>query len=252
MRLTVGQLKNVICEVDQVDDFVLDVYHEILEAMRDEAGPENVRLGAGTPLGPMIIVDSDVPSVLETSKIVQGLLVMLCGEIPKLKTPPEGSKWHNKGFSFETTSITVKLETYTYAGKGKFDILVWQKDSMKEGLHEAASENHNYVEEVYPEIKLALEEIGGEEYVEVGQRTLYHRGSPQLVVHNPGMTTKEITEVLKGIVELVTASKAHVNRSGKVTCSYEIVVPGCVHVKISQISAVDIRVYVFESYMPTG
>lgn len=115
-------------------------------------------------------------------------------------------------------------------------------------IEEAVDDRHNYVEEAYPEIKLALEELAGEGFVEEGRTTVYVRSAPQLWVHNSGLHAKEVAEVIKRIVELITASPAHVNRSGKTTRGYTIVVPKCITVIVDEISD-DVRVTTFESYI---
>lgn len=107
---------------------------------------------------------------------------------------------------------------------------------------------HNYVEEIYPEIKLALEELAGEEFVKEGKLTIYHRSAPQLWMRGTDISASQVAANIQKIVELITAMKAAVHRSGKTTRSYTIIVPKCIVVQVDQIGT-NVRVMTFESYV---
>lgn len=245
MRLTVGQLRNVLSEADEAEDLVLEVHREIMEAMQSEAGQENVRthgyIGAsGNNINDgMIIVNSKVPSIPEAAETIKSIMWMLCGEEPKYYTRPEPSKWHNKIISLSTKQVNVKVELYRYTGEGEFDVLVWEGDSVvkmfDKPVRETVHETNDVLDDVYMElfefISLNSKIFKTEEGGALGKVIWAERSDT--------FSTKTVADQAHKIVESLTGQVPHLAMSGRQGPRSYTVITKEVKVRIDVVPYVD-------------
>lgn len=227
MRLTVGQLKTLVCEARDDDDLLDELHREILEALQAETGQENVK-AADNMIDRMIVVDSETPTIPEAMQMIKSIVWFVCGEEPSVYTRPAPSKWNNKTFSITTNQVTVKVERYIFTGPGVFDVVMWRNEKDV-GLREAdeTHEQNELLDDVFMELYQFVADNGTVNPVVDAD----DRRKEVWTFEGDNLTAKAIAQKANDVMmSLVTdpEQRVYTNRSGRQgPTSYTVHTKGC-------------------------